>query len=114
MGTNYYWHNETNKCEHCGRCDTEEIHIGKSSAGWTFSFHGTEEIRSWKDWQVKVKSGGEVFDEYGDKCSFEDLRQTVEERSHPSGLRNHADLSNPSSTLWKDGEGHSFSSTLFF
>ena len=46
MGTNYYA--RYNICKHCNRFD--EIHIGKSSAGWQFSFHATHEIRSYKDW----------------------------------------------------------------
>ncbi len=36
MGINYY--HRTNICKECGRYD--ERHIGKSSHGWQFSFHG--------------------------------------------------------------------------
>ncbi len=112
MGTNYYWRNETNKCEHCNRSDLEEIHIGKSSVGWTFSFHATEEIRSWKDWQEKIASGGYISDEYGRRKAPEEFRQIVE--NHPNGLKNFTEYSEvyfpeDSERLWKDEDGHSFS-----
>jgi hypothetical protein len=110
MGTNYFWREDP--CSKCGRGD--EIHIGKSSAGWEFSFHGTDEIRSWKGWQDKLQSGGLIFDEYGREVSLDDFRNTVENRSHPSGLKNHTDYCakhHPFSyeVQWKDDEGYSFS-----
>jgi len=46
MGTNYY--HRTNICEKCGRFD--ETHIGKSSWGWTFSFHGPNGVSSYANW----------------------------------------------------------------
>ena len=36
MGTNYYLIVKAGECECCGRGDTEEWHIGKSSAGWRY------------------------------------------------------------------------------
>jgi len=39
MGTNYYI--RYNLCNCCNRYD--EIHIGKSSAGWQFSFHAVDD-----------------------------------------------------------------------
>ena len=44
MGTNYYLLTEA--CAHCKRGD-EKIHLGKCSAGWSFSFRG---YRKHKDW----------------------------------------------------------------
>lgn len=41
MGTNYYIRTTegADYCEHCGRGEQyKEIHIGKSSMGWQFSF----------------------------------------------------------------------------
>ena len=38
MGCNYYWLNEENKCDCCGG-GVEEIHLGKSSTGWKFTFN---------------------------------------------------------------------------
>ena len=37
MGTNYYWQ-ESEPCAACGR-GYEQVHVGKSSAGWCFSLH---------------------------------------------------------------------------
>lgn len=113
MGTNYYWYKNPEPCPSCGH-ESEGLHIGKSSAGWTFSFHGTEEVRSWEDWKKVLQSGGKIFDEYGDEKSFEEMRRVVENRSHPRGLLNHFDycaVHHPEHNRenWKDDEGHSFS-----
>lgn len=118
MGTNYYWTDATPDCPTCGHHRAEEIHIGKSSYGWEFSFHGTDEIRSWKDWLAILKGGGEIVDEYGAPITFEDFRKVVEERSHPNGLLNHTDYCREmypdyAKSLWKDGEGYSFSDGEF-
>ena len=116
MGTNYYWHPKSNPCPTCGHDPAEPIHIGKSSAGWEFSFHGTDQQRSWKDWQKELNKDGRIVNEYGDVYSLEDFRKVVEERSHPNGLRNHFDYCAKQSRLreynrqnWKDAEGYSFS-----
>jgi len=37
LGTNYYWQ-ESEPCAACGR-GYEQVHVGKSSAGWCFSLH---------------------------------------------------------------------------
>lgn len=115
MGTNYYWRADSTPCPTCGH-DPEgsEIHIGKSSAGWEFSFHGTDEIRSWVQWQEKIASGGAIIDEYGREIDLPTFRRTVEERSHPGGLLNPFDycaVHHPeyNRNEWKDPEGYSFS-----
>lgn len=103
MGTNYYFRH--NCCEYCERYD--ELHIGKSSLGWTFSFRGHKElgINSWKDWQEFIENNeGDIFDEYGSPASLESLRNLVEVKRDG---RNH-------SVEYPDGhyldlEGHSFS-----
>ena len=62
MGTNYYL--RENLCEHCGRYET--LHIGRSSAGWTFGFRGYPEgegPRSAKEWRETMKKGT-IVDEY--------------------------------------------------
>lgn len=110
MGTNYYWVEK--KCKSCGHYEHRE-HIGKSSYGWTFSFHETFDCKSWKDWQLLLNSGkGDIFDEYGDFVSFSDFKRIVENRSHPNGeLKNHARCYPDRSFC--DPEGHSFSSGDF-
>jgi hypothetical protein len=74
MGTNYYL--LTNYCEHCKRGDKE--HLGKSSGGWTFSFVGSFEIRTKKDWLYhildEIDKGSKIQNEYGEELSFEDIR----------------------------------------
>ena len=52
MGTNYYTKTD----------EGEELHIGKSSFGWTFSFHATDEIRSYEHW-LKYLKDRKIYDE---------------------------------------------------
>jgi len=110
MGTNYYV--KTTKCNCCGHTP-EQLHIGKSSAGWQFSFHSTKDIRSYKQWLEYLKD--EVIeDEYGDVVSLEVFKELVkaksfEGRSHAIYMHNHGDYDND----YLDAEGHSFSSCEF-
>ena len=140
MGTNYYWENVP--CESCGHV-AERIHIGKSSAGWAFGFHGTETIRSYRDWLAKIESGGSIVDEYGKAIAIEDFKRLVEAKllwnerpslnlarmaTCPESAWNDAEreywVSNPRDTLfnrfrarsaenWLDSEGHGFSEYEF-
>lgn len=108
MGTNFYWHKEGERCPTCGRHDDEELHIGKSSVGWEFSFRGYPELglTSWAAWKNKLQEdGGKIVSEYGNALSLEEFRKKVEDRQHPSGLRNsvHTDP-----TGWKDAFGYGF------
>jgi len=78
MGTNYYL--RTNICDKCSRYD--ELHIGKSSAGWHFSLHikpeiGINDLESWKT-QFAL---GKIFDEYGDEVSIEEMLNIITNRS---------------------------------
>lgn len=86
MGTNYYARYK--QCNHCDRYD--EIHLGKSSGGWSFSFHGlrpdkwdvadgAEEILSetaWKTWLWD--NDHQIHNEYGDKLSDQEFWEMVE------------------------------------
>ena len=116
MGTNYYQRTEI--CECCGRYD--EKHIGKSSAGWQFSFRGynAEEHRpailSFKDWKRELKNG-KIFDEYGREMPYEDFLAFVEEKkSQPNNHFDYCVKNNLSrETDFKDPDGHSFSNTEF-
>jgi len=70
MGTNYYVEEESKTCPTCGHVEGgDEIHIGKSSAGWCFSLHHIPDLElvtldSWsqflKDKQIKDEYGGLV------------------------------------------------------
>lgn len=75
MGTNYYQIIDPCKC--CNR-GSEEIHIGKSSAGWPFSVHVIPEmeIYSWDDWMKRLE-GAKIKDEYGREISLHDLNELV-------------------------------------
>jgi len=99
MGTNYDW--RYNYCKCCKRYD--EIHIGKSSFGWTFSFQAFKhydiesekipsyrlkenqpkyfEIKSYKDWLTFFDLAiGEIFDEYGKKISLDEFKDLVKDK----------------------------------
>lgn len=78
MGTNYYV--KSNICEHCGKGD-EDLHIGKSSAGWVFSLHVMPEleINDLDDWERFWKDK-KIVDEYGSEFSCDDMRAIITER----------------------------------
>jgi len=103
MGTNYYL--RTNICECCNRYD--EVHIGKSSAGWSFTFHGMESIRTAAHWAAEFAKG-RIFDEYGDETSVEDFWKLVEAKRLN---KRHADAHPDGAHI--DPEGHSFSNYEF-
>ena len=78
MGTNYYLRKSI--CDKCDRYD--ELHVGKSSAGWHFSLHiipelGINDLESWKKHFV----GNKIFDEYGDEITPEQMICVITERS---------------------------------
>lgn len=106
MGMNYYHHRDV--CPTCGRAGEVE-HIGKSSGGWTFSFHGTPEISGWSDWLKVLRQGGEIRDECGDLVSLADFEALV--GSKQSSDRHHA-REYPDG-CWTDPDGHSFSGYEF-
>lgn len=88
MGTNYYW-NKTEKppCTHCGRPYLEEpIHIGKSSGGWCFSLHVTDEIKSLDDWKIIFESDGVIKNEYGEEITPESMLSIIMDRASNSKL----------------------------
>jgi len=76
MGTNYYVSRPACKtpCDHCteGR---EEIHLGKSSSGWEFTFRGQSEFSpgSYLDDWITLALSGDIKDEYGTEVPFSQL-----------------------------------------
>ena len=75
---NYYLHQGI--CSHCNKAD-KAIHIGKSSTGWKFNFHGYAatvggvELTSFEDWYnfIVRDDASKIFNEYGieiDKIEF--------------------------------------------
>lgn len=115
MGTNYYWHErEPRTCETCGHADKPEpLHIGKSSAGWTFSFQVYPErgINCGADWIAKFSTGGRIEDEYGQTFTAEQMRSKIEaKRSEPN---NHAEIYAHVDYSFVDADGHSCSEVDF-
>jgi len=76
MGTNYYIH--LNTCNLCGRSDPE-IHLGKSSFGWSFALQANE-FTMYKNWEEMKEwlKGKEIKDEYGDTISVKGFIRMVE------------------------------------
>lgn len=111
IGTNYY--RIPPRCEHCGRGDERE-HVGKSSAGWSFSFHTDLGLpRSFAEWKERLR--GEVIEnEYGDRVTLEEFTAMVERKQ---GGRRHAEeyptSRYPGHPTFLDPEGHSFSEGEF-
>ena len=109
MGTNYYYRTAT--CPMCGH-SKDETHIGKSSGGWTFAFHGTEEIRSYADWLRVLASGeGEIFDEYDRKVTVEEFKELVESKRFEEFNHAAEAIAQRLSCCgdWIDPDGNSFS-----
>lgn len=135
MGTNYDAH--INCCDKCERPEYV-LHIGKSSAGWTFSFRGyrnyyvnetTElNIDTWRKWQLFLKQPNvKIYNEYGEVISYDDFYNIVEQKKNEPF--NHAKLTLEKSDKifykpefvseeyikqnWIDEDGNSFSDTEF-
>ena len=127
MGTNYYV--ATNHCECCDRYD-EEYHIGKSSYGWAFSFHGypAERLVSWKQWKEFLKNKI-IMDEYHERIDYDSFVDMIETYKSPgyvnpqTGKKNlqHNDAMKKDKYYfgfdpdmeWDDEDGYSFSSREF-
>lgn len=113
MGTNYY--QLTDRCEHCHR--SKQRHIGKSSGGWTFSFHAIPEegIESYADWLRELELQPHIEDEYGQPVTLEEFKQVVEskrnaENNHTTYCMNSIyDRAYARENCYLDPEGHSFS-----
>lgn len=108
MGTNFYTKEKT--CPTCGNTP-EAIHLGKSSAGWQFSFQynggrfykNVHEMREW----LKDKT---IQNEYGRDISHDEFWGIVEAKQTPEN-ENHAKNYPSDSELVIDG--YSFSDTTF-
>lgn len=77
MGTNYYA--RVNICDKCGRYD--DIHLGKSSMGWQFSFQFNggqyyKNVRQMKEW-LKDKI---IVNEYNEGISQDYFWKMVKEK----------------------------------
>lgn len=77
MGTNFYL--EYDPCATCGHA-VERLHIGKSSAGWCFALHVTDEIKSLDDWKAQWAKGGTIHNEYNEAVSVDEMLRTIMDR----------------------------------
>lgn len=117
MGTNYYV--TENHCDCCKRYDIE-CHIGKSSAGWAFTFRGYREMRlvSWPAWKEYLK-GRQIRDEYGDVVSHEEFVELIEKFKSPKANRLQHNVEGRKSGWfnpeydWDDEDGYAFSAREF-
>lgn len=78
MGTNYYM--TVDACKSCGR-GTQELHIGKSSAGWVFGLnthpeHGLESLDDW----LAAFINHPIKDEYGRAINAREMQRIICER----------------------------------
>lgn len=86
MGTNYYLREKC--CKECGRYN--ELHIGKSSAGWAFSLRVYPDlgIKSFEDWKAKWNNPeNHIFNEYERSVTVEEMESCILDRA-PS-VRHH-------------------------
>ena len=82
MGTNY-----DIRFHICSKCDRyNEIHLGKSSAGWVFALNlnGKRHYSNWVGMKQFLKqeemNGGQIYDEYGGKMKVKDFIDLVESK----------------------------------
>ena len=83
MGTNFYYTDYSTECPHCEQRAKEDIHIGKSSAGWAFLLrvYPDRGINSLEDWKEELASSEvEITNEYGDSVSLDALLKCITER----------------------------------
>jgi len=79
MGTNYHIYITNDDVTQ----DPEELHIGKSSAGWVFSLrvHPSRGIRTLYDWMpILLNSQNVIRDEYGRNITAHEMLQTITDR----------------------------------
>ncbi len=124
MSTNYYFQpTNDNPLAAYG-----SIHVGKSSAGWTFSFHGYDIKAAYRNLTVEsglsvrcsvpelivkdfpavvgmLESGGKLTNEYGETMETQEFIEMVLKKQ--SSANNHGRLY-PNDDSWVDARGHSF------
>jgi hypothetical protein len=112
MGTNYYWEpiNVPPPCPTCGHAPPHErLHVGKSSAGWTFTFQAypARGVTSFLDWRDEFeRPGWRIVDEYGVPVPLADFLALVREKVTAPFCQ--AKLHPPDRTSYLDAEGHAF------
>lgn len=124
MGTNYY--------AEIGRLPNgveKRYHIGKSSAGWTFTFQGYKKynelnapvITTECHWRLLlIISSAKIINEYDSYISYNDFWNMVDQKRNQD--HNHYDevINNPNhyhkvsdGSIWKDKKNNAFIGTDF-
>lgn len=121
MSTNFYLP-QTCPCP-CEHCTVEDLHIGKRSIGWQFSFRAYPSLLSRHDWEALVAKVGTVMDEYGREFSpvqfWAEVDATREPRSDGSaplshfGMRGRQNIPANDPALFLDDQGWDFSEHEF-
>lgn len=113
MGTNYIARVHCkNACDHC---EGDVIHLGKASAGWTFSFKGEPEwmpniaLSLWLD---RVEKATRIEDEYGSSVTKSELLGMIMLKDVPTNKRHAIKYSDLDDCFLSD-EGHSFTTCEF-
>lgn len=86
-------------------------HLGKSSCGWAFDFRGYEEIiESLSELKSSLKSGGEIYDEYGDLITPEKLINLIKNKVNKQDILDYATKENcfTIDKIRRDDDGHCF------
>lgn len=119
MGTNYY--TVENYCNHCNQYK-EDLHIGKDSYGWCFSFRGYKYGGpiSWQQWKEYLKDKL-ILNEYGEKVSYDSFVELIEKHkspSNPASRYHHNDEGKKKGWFnseydWDDEDGYPFCSRAF-
>jgi hypothetical protein len=137
MGTNYYIQQKTTLTEEKVltkfKVALPQIHIGKASGGWSFTFHGVDKyelqdmdveevasIESYKDWlKVLEVDKYDIINEYGELSSVSDFKELVESKrgaefNHTTEcLKDSRDSEYAEEHCWLDEEGNSFTKGEF-
>lgn len=92
MGTNYYIKHKERKV------NQPDLHIGKNSAGWEFSFQGYEEnkyygtpkLKSKKEWFEYMFLNSElIYDEYNQHIAFNKIVELINGSRNQESALNH-------------------------
>ena len=112
MSMNYYLEK---KCPCC--FDKKQVHLGKASKGWAFTFRGDFEngVVDYTTWLVRARAllnvGYALVNEGGTELPLEDLLALVETKRKEAV--NYDNKSTESTQEWFDADGNSFSNREF-
>lgn len=117
MGTNYYIVEPlTINNKHQERWyERQNMHVGKSSMGWTFTFHANGQLKTWREhlefYKYLDSVGWVIINEYGYELKLDDFVALVEtKRNEPHSQAREYPRDD---ITWLDEEGNSFTDGEF-